>query len=239
MHKEAEKTRQNLRNIMKAKDIKYMANWAKKAGITEGTLRSFLEGRTDSMKISSYQKLAAAAGVSVSELLGEVPHLQNESLHAKVELLTVRGIVQAGFWAEACEWEVDDQYQMPFALSPNLKIQHKPEKLFGLEMRGDSMNKDFEPGSVLICISVYDDTRPLKDGDRVIVRRQSSRGCETTVKQLKIDQKNNKSWLQTRSTNEDYQGILPILDVEKPHIIDDVTVAITARVLTHIPPWSE
>lgn len=45
--------------------------WAKRAGVGEGTLRGFLAGRTDNLRSDVLQKLARAENVPVSEMLGE------------------------------------------------------------------------------------------------------------------------------------------------------------------------
>lgn len=46
--------------------------WAKDAMVGEGALRNFLNGRTESLTHSTLEKLARAAGATVSELIGEM-----------------------------------------------------------------------------------------------------------------------------------------------------------------------
>jgi hypothetical protein len=59
----AEKQRQQLRDFMQRHNLKSYP-WAKKAGISEGTIRNFLSGKSSSLTSSVIAKLAEAAGVS-------------------------------------------------------------------------------------------------------------------------------------------------------------------------------
>lgn len=46
------------------------SSWAKKAGITEATIRHYLSGRSQSLTSLVLEKLASSIGVSVSEIIG-------------------------------------------------------------------------------------------------------------------------------------------------------------------------
>ncbi|MCT4634705.1 MAG: helix-turn-helix transcriptional regulator [Rickettsiales bacterium] len=46
------------------------SSWAKKAGVTEATIRHYLSGRSQSLTSLVLEKLANSAGVSVSEIIG-------------------------------------------------------------------------------------------------------------------------------------------------------------------------
>ena len=50
-------------------------DWCKKAGVGFNTPSDFRKGLSDTMTDRTYRKLAEAAGVSVSFLLGEAPRL--------------------------------------------------------------------------------------------------------------------------------------------------------------------
>ncbi len=64
------KQKQNFLNFMK--DHNLNANsWAKKAGISEATIRHFLSGRNKSITLANLEKLARAAGVSPSTIIKE------------------------------------------------------------------------------------------------------------------------------------------------------------------------
>lgn len=65
-----EQRRRVLREIMAADNLS-VNGWAKAAGISEGTLRNFLNGDSESLSDRSYELLAAARGRPVSALRGE------------------------------------------------------------------------------------------------------------------------------------------------------------------------
>jgi len=67
---DAKKIRAAIRAVMDAKRLKNRP-WADKAGISPGSLAAFLKGETESMLLAHVVRLAWAAGVTVSELIGE------------------------------------------------------------------------------------------------------------------------------------------------------------------------
>lgn len=153
--------------------------------------------------------------------------------------VTVRGIVEASNWAEACEWSEDQQYKIPILMPDGAEPPYDLDKLFGLEVRGDSMDIEYKPGWVVVCISVHDDPSTWGDGDNVIVRRGSSQGCEVTVKKLRVNKLTGKYELHYHSSNPNYQGlVLPLFNLKGPHTIDNVTISVVARVVYHIPTWA-
>ncbi len=60
--------RENLCKFMKANNLN-ANSWAKKAGISEGTIRNYLSGRNSSVSTLSLELLAQAIGVSPCMLL--------------------------------------------------------------------------------------------------------------------------------------------------------------------------
>ena len=71
------KQRKNFKLFMKRKDLTAYA-WAKKAGITEGTIRSYLSGRSSSLTYKTLQKLADAVDSSPKEIVD--PDIDYEEL---------------------------------------------------------------------------------------------------------------------------------------------------------------
>lgn len=64
--------RRALRNVMDVRKLN--ANkWAKLSGISEGTIRNFLSGRSETLTISTLDKLADAAGESFTSIMGGQP----------------------------------------------------------------------------------------------------------------------------------------------------------------------
>lgn len=76
----AQRRRENLKRFMEAKGLK-MKPWADRAGRSEGTLRNFLKGLTDSFTVETAEAFAKAAGVSVAEMFGELapPNLAEDN----------------------------------------------------------------------------------------------------------------------------------------------------------------
>lgn len=67
---DADRRRAALRRFMDVKGLK-MSPWATAAKISEGAIRNFLAGGSDSMSIRVYEALARAAGARVADLTGE------------------------------------------------------------------------------------------------------------------------------------------------------------------------
>lgn len=85
-----------------------------------------------------------------------------------------------------------------------------PYILFGAEVRGNSMDKRYSPGSVLVFTSIYDTHEDLEVGKRYIVQRERADGAyETTVKTLWRDE-SGEYWLMPESTDPRFQQPLPL-----------------------------
>lgn len=134
----------------------------------------------------------------------------------------VIGVVQAGYWTESFEWELDDRYSVPI---PN-DVKYSRMKLFGAEMRGASMNKWRPEGTVIIFTDQIEIGEELKPGKRYVVERTNAAGeHECTVKMLWQDE-DGVFWLLPESTDPRFQE--PI----KVNGNDGDTVRIMGRV-TH------
>jgi hypothetical protein len=73
----AEKQRKAFSSFMQEHKLK-ASSWAKKAGLTEATIRHYLSGLNQSITSINLEKLAKAAGVAPNELLG-IRQEQDES----------------------------------------------------------------------------------------------------------------------------------------------------------------
>jgi hypothetical protein len=60
-----------MKAVMAAAGFNSVNSWATTAGVSEGGIRAFFKGTVNSLNISTLEKLAAAAGRSVSALLGD------------------------------------------------------------------------------------------------------------------------------------------------------------------------
>lgn len=72
-----EATRKALKDFMTLQGIK-IAPWCRKAGLSNGTVRNFLDGRTRTMKQETLLRLASAAHVTIEEMLGETKNSPSE-----------------------------------------------------------------------------------------------------------------------------------------------------------------
>jgi len=177
MDEEIELRREALRRFMKARGLN-MNKWAKLAGVPETTLRSYLSGRSKSLRGITEKKLATAAETTVSGLYGE------DYDSPSIKDVWVKGIVGAGakvtLWGPGMgEGEGYSRVPWPIGIPMN-------EDLIAFEIRGDSMPpysdgdlvyvevSDAVPGPEIIgklCVVELD------NGDMLV--KMVRRGCTT------------------------------------------------------------
>jgi transcriptional regulator with XRE-family HTH domain len=188
---------------------------AKKAGIPESTLRSFLGGVSATMTVATYDRLAKATDRPIGELLGEV---DPTSARVPTRLIRVVGAVQAGAWREALELPPDEQ----FDIAAPIDEAYSGLPVIALRVQGASMNRVFPEGTYLVCVNLvhlgdrlYRRTgQPYRcrNGDYVIVQRRDRHGLlEATVKEYVVDDR-GRSWLWPRSDDPEFQAPWPIPD---------------------------
>lgn len=90
------------------------------------------------------------------------------------------GAVEAGVFRDAFEIPIEDQDTLPVGSD-----RYGPNS-FALEVRGDSMDKLFPAGSLLICRPFDPESEPLPDQKLVVAMRRDARtdSVEATVKRL-------------------------------------------------------
>lgn len=116
--------------------------------------------------------------------------------------LEVVGEVQAGAWREAMEWPADERFIEYVAVDD--RFPGSP--MFGLRVRGLSMDKDYPEGTILVCIRMAHYPHALGDGDHVIVQRVGEASLvEATVKELSIGE-DGEAWLVPNSTRKEHQA---------------------------------
>ena len=157
-------------------------------------------------------------------------HLQSNVEPATIGRVTVRGHVQAGHWAEAIEFTETESYLVPSSAIPD---EYPANKIYGLIVKGDSMDTYYREGALLVCIGVYNVKRKLQTGDHVIVEREYKGKYEATVKELEIDQ-SGKMTLWPRSSNPDHKSPLVITHVQGDNLVNDILIRITGVVLTSV-----
>lgn len=130
----------------------------------------------------------------------------NELVPSDLDKIRVIGAVEAGAYQEAVTWHEDDWRASPIAKINN--YSNLPQ--FGLEVRGNSMNLIYPPGTVLVCITLYDIGRNPRAGEKVIAYRRNAEGIiEATVKELGQGP-DGTFWLWPRSNDPRYQEALPL-----------------------------
>lgn len=139
-------------------------------------------------------KLSKALNVSQSSILGETPTTGETR---------VIGFVQAGLFTESRTLPEEEQESVP---TPKNKWGY--EHFSGLKVKGDSMDKIFPEGTILLCVDVHDFKDPLETGLFVIVQRRGEGDTwESTVKELVVEE-NGETFLVPHSTNPRHQAIV-------------------------------
>lgn len=163
---------------------------------------------------ASYFLEAAAEGHEKSK----DPIEPNKSHFASVEKVYVKGFVQAGAWQDALEWPMTDW--MSVYIPPDPRYMNVAR--FGLEVRGDSMNKVYPEGSIVIAVRLDDLGRLPRNGERVVVLSRCTNGnsaMEATIKKYQIDTQ-GRHILWPESTDPLYQTPIILDDRAKSLGID-------------------
>lgn len=124
-----------LKRVMVEKNLSINA-WATQAGLTEGALRSFLKGRSRTMKAESIERLATVADTPISTIYSETP---------ASPMTQIVGYVGAG--AEV--FSIDDHEKGAGLDDVPMPPHAGDEILVGVRVRGDSMRPAYFDGDVL------------------------------------------------------------------------------------------
>lgn len=145
--------------------------------------------------------------------------------------VNVLGAVQAGIFTEAIEWPQSEHYGMTIPVDDGYP-QHL--KRYGLEVRGESMNRIFPAGSLVYVIDFWDLGRPPETGDYVTVLRRDPHGpgMEATIKALEI-RPDGSACLWPQSTDPNFQQplVIPAPDLENPECAGCPDIQIKALVI--------
>lgn len=134
----------------------------------------------------------------------------------KERIVEVTGAVAAGIWRETWEWSQDRRYEVVVGRSPFPHARH-----WGLEVEGFSMDQLYQPGTILICASIFDIKLEPDTGDVVIVERVRADGTrELTVKEFLRDEEDRR-WLVPRSNKPEFQAPIEIGRPDYDHIGED------------------
>jgi len=165
-----EQRRVAIREFLKLRRDLKIAGWEKKAGLGDGTLRKFLDGRSQTLTDKTYQQLAAAAGVAVTVLQSPPsPSEATNSTSGNSQVLAsvpVRnGTVDLPVWGvrplSAGIWEINPR---PIAMTIRPDILKYSHNAFGIYCNGTEQSPAFEPRDMLLV----DPTKPAAIGDDVL-----------------------------------------------------------------------
>lgn len=226
---DAEARRQALRKFIAMRGLK-VAPWAKKAGISEGTVRNFLTGATHSLTDQTIQKLAAAADADPADLFNPNPVPAGRPVKPALDAFA-QHFPAASPAPTAAAPMASDSHLLPVGLRPVMvrgeveagswreaaewpqsewfvvpapatgRYAHLPQ--FGLVVRGPSMNLLYPEGSIIICVRLIDLQRRPNNGERVVVEAHRAGLTEATVKEYR--EEDGKAWLVPRSSSPGHQ----------------------------------
>lgn len=172
---------------------------AEKLGVHWQTVQRLETGGTE-LTIKWLERLGPALRVQPLQVIDD----------RAVRMVSMRGCVQAGAWAET--WEIDDDDQPMVAIPDDPAFRNL--KLFAVETRGPSMNRVYPEGTVLVVSDYIDHAEPLAVGRRYIVERERPDGLrEATVKTLWQD-RDGKPWLLPESDDPMHQQPIAIDSAE-------------------------
>lgn len=154
-------------------------------GLTQGQLADMvgvgwqtiqrLEQPGAKLSTQRIEQIAAALGVEPLEVLER----------RDFRLVAVRGVVQAGQWAES--WALDDEDEPTIVPIPD-EATYRGLRLYAAVTRGPSMNRVWREGTVVVFTDQVERGEQLVPGRRYIVERERADGLrEATVKTLWID----------------------------------------------------
>lgn len=120
---------------------------------------------------------------------------------SSARIVEVIAVVEAGVWREALELPQDEREQFPMPSIPGFE----GVEVFGLRVRGSSMNLIYPEGSIAFFVRPEDLTPT--DGHIVVVMKKRGDLYETTLKELGRD-KRNRVALFPRSSDPRHQAPL-------------------------------
>lgn len=175
--------REALKRFMAARGLNTNA-WSNKAGRREGTLRSFLNGNTQSMRQDTWEALADAEHITVAEMLTG----DNKNLLRKIPIV---GSVPGDNPCDMMQAPVEDY----------VYFETSSENAIALKMVDDSMNQANLPDGCFAIIDCNDKDVQKLNGNIVILIR----GGKSTCKRLKL----NPLRFCSESTNSAHEDFFP------------------------------
>lgn len=171
-------------------------------------------------------------GINISPIDLIVGDITPDTVQPSSRDIPVIGQVEGGAFREATQWAEDLQYHV----ASTIQNDHHAAKCFGLEVIGESMNKVYPAGTVVIVMPLTDYLsipRKLESGDKVVVYRHRAGLIEATIKEF-VQKPDSKAELWPRSTHPEYQSPINIHWPNGEHNTDVDCVEIAAVVIQSI-----
>lgn len=176
-------------------------SWAEKAGFKNGNvIYNFLNGHSNSLSASTYEKLAAMIpGATASQLMGEVASI----LPTEMVTAVVKVAAEADVWRATQDLPKEKQVRTAFPIRVDMP------GIYGVEVRGDGANLIYPDKTLLACVPRVTWDRGLRVGSKVIVARYFRGEVETTVREVTQD-RGGRAWLTARTDAPELQGPIPL-----------------------------
>ena len=198
--------RRQLRRFMNARGLQ-PASWAKKAGVRASAIYNFFNGRSNSLRQDTVEKLAAAANVPISQIFGDglIPLAQ------PTQNIVIMGMLGAGVWQANYDWPAKDRYVISVP-----RFDEIYRRAYGLLVNDDHADQLYPEGSVVFVVNTEEAGISLKSNDIVICHRVDATGdVERTIKEFVIGD-DATGWLWPRSSNPKHQQPIPYTEGGAP-----------------------
>ncbi|QQX91313.1 LexA family transcriptional regulator [Gluconobacter sphaericus] len=203
------------------------------AGLSESAAKHVIYGSSQSPRLTTISQIAAYLDIPTSEITGSDAQQKNAVTPVHTTQIEVRGDVQAGVWRDAMEWPRADWYAITVPLDAAYAGLHR----YGLLVKGDSMNKVFPDGSIVVVINLVDLGRMPMTGEIVVAVQRSkvSDDFEATVKAVQVLE-SGEMILWPQSTNPDFATPVRVPPIRGDHDAGMPDVFIQALVVASYRP---
>lgn len=164
----------------------------------EITIAKLATGRQE-LTLTWMKRLAPVLGATPAEIIAK---RSGDNLRAVI----VKGELRAGAWAEKHQWQEDDQYEVMIPDDPAFRGL----TLYGGAIEGESMNRRYPSGAVVILSRLTHRPGEIEEGRRYHVQRVRADGqTEETIKML-ARSTDGRYWLVPESTDPEHQEWIPL-----------------------------
>lgn len=186
---------------------KTQADLARHLGLPRSRINEMIKGERE-IQTDEVGRVAAFLQLTESEVLRRSEGAK--TVVTPYQRVRIDRFVQGGYWCSdnvLPEDEIADIYLPP--------IEAPSSNIYGLRVKGNSMDQEYPDGSIVFCVPVEQLPRELEHGDHVVVERRNHDEMEATVKELQ-QAADGTWWLVPRSTDPRHQSSIPLnSDVER------------------------